>query len=280
MISQTPRKDPELASALLVFAALSCLATYLLIPREKLAQFGVLFPRMDTLVTLILAGIVYGTFSCLSWIHHNLTLRTPGKTISAMRRQKPNFKLHAVYLLFVLAVGLPITCLLTSLLPIQSKLLAHLLGWSAAQPWWIPAFVCLIPFSCGVGDLCWLFTSKLRKMRKKFPSLPPISENPSQELCVNIGSKGEDGRNPEWVTLGETDLLKSMIITGGVGFGKTQLIFRILDQVLASFRDNPKRKLSLLLSLWMTSNSSTTESLSSCNSCFASNLKILIYWQP
>lgn len=70
------------------------------------------------------------------------------------------------------------------------------------------------------------------------PGKLPVYPNKSGKPAITLGSRDEDS-NPSWVTLDEKELLKSMIITGGVGFGKTQLIFRTLDQLFAVREPHP-----------------------------------------
>lgn len=240
-----PKKDPTTGDALLILAAIACICGYLLIPAKKLNNLAIILPQIDTLGTIVLVGIIYMIFSIFSWIHQNLTLHAPGKTISAMQSESNKKKITVRWLILAI-IAIPIAALITHLLAFQSKLLADSLEFPTNR-WWLPAFIGLIPFGLSLGALSWQMGAKLKNTKSKSSFLPPFPGKNNCELQVTLGSRGEETNAPQWVILNEKDLLKSMMITGGVGFGKTQLIFRILDQLFAAFPMQSNRKIAFLI---------------------------------
>ena len=175
---------------MLVLTAFVCAGAYFLIPAQKLQQLTVILPQMEMLGTLILVGCIYGIFALGSWVHHNLLLKTPGKTISALKDRDTNQQQMVIQWSAIATLSLPFSAFLTSLLSFQSKLLAYSLGWPGNRPWWIPAFLCLLPLTLCTGDLCWQLVVKLNTQRRRSPGLPPFPSKGGDEVQVTGSFSG------------------------------------------------------------------------------------------
>lgn len=230
-LQPSSRKDPTVGTALILLLAIFLAVSFFLIPKSHLQNLQALLPKMSELLICIGAGFFYILATSSAWVRKNMLLKTPGQTLQVLKKT-PEFNFPWRRILLLSLSSLLFSAFLTSLFSFQSKLLAFCLGWSGTQPWWPPAFALLVPFTWGCGDLCWAVLTRNRTSVAKLPALPPWPQEKGL-LSITLGSRGED-TEPQWISLDEKELLKSMIITGGVGFGKTQLIFRCLDQLFAA----------------------------------------------
>lgn len=240
---QTQNKDVNPIVALMIAIGLAILFVGISLKPEQIAKAKLIFENANNLCLLIGLGTLYWIFEVASWAHKHLELRKPGQGLEVLKNRnekKVSVSFNLLHLTLFISFAILLASSLSLLLASEAKFLSSS---------WYVSFALLLPFSSAVTDILGsllrkLFAVKLEKSLTALPSFPSV--NAEHGIRITIGSADEEIQAPKWISFDETDLLKSCIITGGVGFGKTQLIFRMLDQLFQAYKTDTK-KISFLI---------------------------------
>ncbi len=86
-MSLQSKREPGIGESLLAAFGILVLFTWMFAPRERVAHLVADLMKAETLSMLAALSIVYACLSLGSWLHRSLSLRTPGRALSALRNE-------------------------------------------------------------------------------------------------------------------------------------------------------------------------------------------------